>query len=66
VIVPHSEHQWGPGQAQKLELPATWYWIKGCDCGAVLMEPIPKDTHVLFEQLAEMNQNNRLRSLIIP
>jgi hypothetical protein len=60
------EHQWGPGKAQKLELPATWYWLKGCECGAILMEPAPKDLHLLFEQIEVLERDRTLRAMIRP
>lgn len=60
------EHQWSQGQAQKLALPATWYWIKGCGCGAILMEPVPKDLHTLFEKIETLERNLILRAMIRP
>lgn len=61
------EHEWSPGQAQKLDsLPAGWYWIKGCGCGAILMEPVPEDLRLLFEKMNDLQRDRSLRSLIRP
>ena len=61
------EHKWGQARPQSLELPHKWYWITGCECGAILMEPADQILHPLMEQMVVLERDRQLSTLwVIP